>query len=65
MLKKITTDNDLDVIAAYGSSKDVQIYSSINIPATKIFIIGRSNRKLSSSCTVSKNLSKIQWWVHG
>jgi len=53
MLKKLTIDNDLDIIAAYGSSKDIQIYTSINIPASKIYIIGRSNRKLSTSCTVS------------
>ena len=62
MLKTLTTENDLDIIAAYGSSKDIQIYTSINIPASKIYIIGRSNRKLSTSCTVS--WKKTNGWVN-
>lgn len=53
MLKRIKNQNDLDICAAYGSSKDVSIYSSIGIPASKIFSIGRSTRKLSTSCNVS------------
>ena len=55
MLKRIKNQNDLDICAAYGSSKDVSIYSSIGIPASKIFSIGRSTRKLSTSCNVSLN----------
>ena len=53
MLKKIKSQNELDICAAYGSSKDVTIYSSMGIPPAKIFTVGRSTRKLSTSCTVS------------
>ena len=56
MLRKIASENDLEIFAAYGSSKDVPTYASVKIPPAKIFIIGRSSRKVSASCTVSEEI---------
>ena len=52
MLKNLVTTNELDVVAAYGSYKDIIIYASLNIPASKTYVLG-SSRKSSSNCTVS------------
>ena len=59
MLRKLASENDLEIFAAYGSSKDVPTYASIKIPSARIFIIGRSSRKVSASCTVSPSLSVL------
>ncbi|XP_014443575.1 membrane-associated phosphatidylinositol transfer protein 2 [Tupaia chinensis] len=36
--------------AAYGSTKDVAVYSSISLPPTQIYIVGRPTRKLQQQC---------------
>uniref|UniRef100_A0A8B9J2C9 Phosphatidylinositol transfer protein membrane associated 2 n=1 Tax=Amazona collaria TaxID=241587 RepID=A0A8B9J2C9_9PSIT len=36
--------------AAYGSTKDISVYSSISLPPTHIYIVGRPTKKLQSQC---------------
>uniref|UniRef100_A0A8C0EHK6 Phosphatidylinositol transfer protein membrane associated 2 n=1 Tax=Bubo bubo TaxID=30461 RepID=A0A8C0EHK6_BUBBB len=45
-LKSLITDVSL----AYGSTKDISVYSSISLPPTHIYIVGRPTKKLQSQC---------------
>uniref|UniRef100_A0A8C2U9S4 Phosphatidylinositol transfer protein membrane associated 2 n=1 Tax=Coturnix japonica TaxID=93934 RepID=A0A8C2U9S4_COTJA len=48
-LKSLITDVSL-IHAAYGSTKDISVYSSISLPPTHIYIVGRPTKKLQSQC---------------
>ncbi|KAH0625396.1 hypothetical protein JD844_014883 [Phrynosoma platyrhinos] len=41
---------DMKIHAAYGSTKDVSVYTSINLPPPQIFIVGRPTKKLQNHC---------------
>ncbi|KAL7986678.1 hypothetical protein Chor_012961 [Crotalus horridus] len=41
---------DMKIHAAYGSTKDVSVYTSINLSPPQIFIVGRSTKKLQNQC---------------
>lgn len=43
----------LRVHAAYGSTKDVAVYSSISLSPMQIYIVGRPTKKLQQQCQVS------------
>uniref|UniRef100_A0A8B9GM27 Phosphatidylinositol transfer protein membrane associated 2 n=1 Tax=Amazona collaria TaxID=241587 RepID=A0A8B9GM27_9PSIT len=51
-LKSLITDvNFLSIsLASYGSTKDISVYSSISLPPTHIYIVGRPTKKLQSQC---------------
>ncbi|XP_039218658.1 membrane-associated phosphatidylinositol transfer protein 2 isoform X2 [Crotalus tigris] len=49
-LKFLVTDLDMKIHAAYGSTKDVSVYTSINLSPPQIFIVGRSTKKLQNQC---------------
>ncbi|XP_060542144.1 membrane-associated phosphatidylinositol transfer protein 2 isoform X5 [Pantherophis guttatus] len=49
-LKSLVTDLDMKIHAAYGSTKDVSVYTSINLPPPQIYIVGRSTKKLQNQC---------------
>ncbi|XP_014453956.1 membrane-associated phosphatidylinositol transfer protein 2 isoform X7 [Alligator mississippiensis] len=49
-LKSLITDLHMKIHAAYGSTKDISVYSSINLPPTHIYIVGRPTKKLQSQC---------------
>ena len=58
MLKKIISSSELDVAAAYGGPKDLQIYRSINIPTRSIFVVGsKGKNKIQNMGTVSPSNS--------
>lgn len=42
------------VHAAYGSTKDVAVYSSISLSPMQIYIVGRPTKKLQQQCQVSQ-----------
>lgn len=44
--------------AAYGSTKDISVYSSISLPPTHIYIVGRPTKKLQSQCQVGATLAE-------
>lgn len=63
-----TQDHKLLIHAAYGSSKDINVYSSIGIPPEKIFIVGKASKKQHALATVlsegySSHLTLLQ--AHG
>ncbi|KAJ7410865.1 Membrane-associated phosphatidylinositol transfer protein 2 [Pitangus sulphuratus] len=49
-LKSLITDLHMRIHAAYGSTKDISVYSSIGLPPTHIYIVGRPTKKLQSQC---------------
>nr|XP_060641491.1 membrane-associated phosphatidylinositol transfer protein 2 isoform X4 [Anolis sagrei ordinatus] len=49
-LKSLIADLDMKIHAAYGSTKDVSVYTSINLPPHQIFIVGRPSKKLQNHC---------------
>jgi membrane-associated phosphatidylinositol transfer protein len=51
-LKAIVKSNNLIIHAAYGSVKDIIIYSSLDVPSNRIFIIGKSKTKTSNQANV-------------
>ncbi|XP_049625146.1 membrane-associated phosphatidylinositol transfer protein 2 isoform X3 [Suncus etruscus] len=49
-LKLLITELHLRVHAAYGSTKDVAVYSSISLSPMQIYIVGRPTKKLQQQC---------------
>ncbi|XP_075754685.1 membrane-associated phosphatidylinositol transfer protein 2 isoform X6 [Pelodiscus sinensis] len=49
-LKNLITDLHMRIHAAYGSTKDISVYSSISLPPTHIYIVGRPTKKLQQQC---------------
>ncbi|XP_053938161.1 membrane-associated phosphatidylinositol transfer protein 2 isoform X9 [Cuculus canorus] len=49
-LKSLITDLHMRIHVAYGSTKDISVYSSISLPPTNIYIVGRPTKKLQSQC---------------
>ncbi|XP_075290541.1 membrane-associated phosphatidylinositol transfer protein 2 isoform X6 [Opisthocomus hoazin] len=49
-LKSLIMDLHMRIHAAYGSTKDISVYSSISLPPTHIYIVGRPTKKLQSQC---------------
>lgn len=42
----------IKITAAYGSTKDISVYSVLGLPASQIFIVGRPTKKYQSQCQV-------------
>lgn len=38
------------IFAAYGSTKDISVYSSIGVPPSHIYIVGRPTKKMQHQC---------------
>ncbi|XP_077015801.1 membrane-associated phosphatidylinositol transfer protein 2 isoform X2 [Tamandua tetradactyla] len=49
-LKLLVSELHLRVHAAYGSSKDVAVYSSLSLSPMQIYIVGRPTKKLQHQC---------------
>ncbi|XP_069475761.1 membrane-associated phosphatidylinositol transfer protein 2 isoform X9 [Ambystoma mexicanum] len=49
-LKSLITDLHMKVHAAYGSTKDISVYSTIGLPPAQIYIVGRPTKKLQHQC---------------
>ena len=47
-LKSLKTEQDIVIHAAYGSSKDINVYSSLGLKSEQIFIIGKPSRRQNS-----------------
>lgn len=43
----------LEIHAAYGSSKDISVYSSVGMTSDQIFIVGKSSKKNCKEANVS------------
>ncbi|XP_034403473.1 membrane-associated phosphatidylinositol transfer protein 2-like isoform X2 [Cyclopterus lumpus] len=49
-LKSLINEAQMRIFAAYGSTKDISVYSSIGLPPSHIYIVGRSTKKLQHQC---------------
>ncbi|XP_053136103.1 membrane-associated phosphatidylinositol transfer protein 2 isoform X6 [Hemicordylus capensis] len=49
-LKSLLTDLHMKIHAAYGSTKDISVYTSISLPPSQIYIVGRPTKKLQNQC---------------
>ncbi|XP_074061575.1 membrane-associated phosphatidylinositol transfer protein 2 isoform X4 [Macrotis lagotis] len=49
-LKFLITELSMRVHAAYGSTKDISVYSSISLSPMQIYIVGRPTKKLQHQC---------------
>ncbi|XP_061135497.1 membrane-associated phosphatidylinositol transfer protein 2-like isoform X4 [Syngnathus typhle] len=47
---KSLTEANMKIFAGYGSSKDISVYSSINLHPSQIFIVGRPSKKMQHQC---------------
>uniref|UniRef100_A0A672I7M6 Phosphatidylinositol transfer protein membrane associated 2 n=1 Tax=Salarias fasciatus TaxID=181472 RepID=A0A672I7M6_SALFA len=41
------------IVAAYGSTKDISVYSSVGLPPSHIYIVGRATKKTQLQCQVT------------
>ena len=44
----------MGIFAAYGSTKDISVYSSIGLPPSHIYIVGRPTKKMQHQCQVNR-----------
>ncbi|KAM3940594.1 membrane-associated phosphatidylinositol transfer protein 2 isoform 12-T14 [Leptodactylus fuscus] len=49
-LKTLIQDVHMKIHAAYGSTKDISVYSAIGLSPMQIFIVGRPTKKLQHQC---------------
>ncbi|XP_051924679.1 membrane-associated phosphatidylinositol transfer protein 2-like isoform X2 [Hippocampus zosterae] len=47
---KALTEANMRIFAGYGSSKDISVYTSINLHPSQIFIVGRPSKKMQHQC---------------
>jgi phosphatidate phosphatase PAH1 len=59
ILRNIILNNNIKIEAAYGSAKDIQMYSHVNIPFNKIFIIAKLKAKYANQAIVITNSFSI------
>lgn len=51
-LKSLMQEHDIVFHAAYGSAKDVTVYTSLGLKPKQIFIVGKASKKLHSQATI-------------
>lgn len=44
----------IKISAAYGSTKDISVYSVLGLPPSQIFIVGRPTKKYQTQCQVGR-----------
>ncbi|XP_068562556.1 membrane-associated phosphatidylinositol transfer protein 2-like [Cebidichthys violaceus] len=49
-LKSLINEAQMRIFAAYGSTKDISVYSSIGLPPSHIYIVGRPTKKMQHQC---------------
>ncbi|KAM9735785.1 LOW QUALITY PROTEIN: membrane-associated phosphatidylinositol transfer protein 2-like [Menidia menidia] len=49
-LKSLIGEAQMRIFAAYGSNKDISVYSSIGLPPAQIYIVGRPTKKMQHQC---------------
>lgn len=55
ILRSLTVNNCIQLQAAYGSTKDIPMYSSLGVPANKIFIIGKMKSKYTNQAVILRD----------
>ncbi|GAB1296392.1 Membrane-associated phosphatidylinositol transfer protein 3 [Apodemus speciosus] len=49
-LRNLMQECFIKITAAYGSTKDISVYSVLGLPASQIFIVGRPTKKYQTQC---------------
>ncbi|XP_023194080.1 membrane-associated phosphatidylinositol transfer protein 2-like isoform X2 [Xiphophorus maculatus] len=49
-LKCLISEAHMRIFAAYGSTKDISVYSSVGLPPSQIYIVGRPTKKMQHQC---------------
>ncbi|XP_069038016.1 membrane-associated phosphatidylinositol transfer protein 2 isoform X9 [Lepisosteus oculatus] len=49
-LKSLITESYMKIYAAYGSTKDISVYTSIGLSPSQIYIVGRPTKKMQHQC---------------
>ncbi|XP_059510846.1 membrane-associated phosphatidylinositol transfer protein 2 isoform X9 [Stegostoma tigrinum] len=49
-LRSLVQDVSMKIHAAYGSTKDISVYSSLGLSPSQIYIVGRSSKKYQQQC---------------
>ncbi|XP_036272548.1 membrane-associated phosphatidylinositol transfer protein 1 isoform X3 [Pipistrellus kuhlii] len=49
-LQSLVQEVELNIVAAYGSPKDVAVYAALGLPPSHTYIVGRAVRKLQAQC---------------
>ncbi|XP_049415801.1 membrane-associated phosphatidylinositol transfer protein 2-like isoform X3 [Epinephelus fuscoguttatus] len=49
-LKCLINEAHMRIFAAYGSTKDISVYTSIGLPPSHIYIVGRPTKKMQNQC---------------
>ncbi|XP_069369475.1 membrane-associated phosphatidylinositol transfer protein 2 isoform X2 [Paralichthys olivaceus] len=49
-LKTLINEAHMRIFAAYGSTKDISVYTSIGLPPFHIYIVGRPTKKMQQQC---------------
>ncbi|XP_020294135.1 protein retinal degeneration B isoform X3 [Pseudomyrmex gracilis] len=67
-LNKLIKEHDMIIRQAYGSEKDISVYTAINLKPSQIFIIGKVSKKHQAQATIlhdgyAAHLSTLQ--AHG
>ncbi|XP_008416804.1 membrane-associated phosphatidylinositol transfer protein 2-like isoform X2 [Poecilia reticulata] len=47
---KTLTESNMKIFAGYGSTKDISVYTSIGIPPSQVYIVGRPSKKMQNQC---------------
>uniref|UniRef100_A0A8C3HSB4 Phosphatidylinositol transfer protein membrane associated 1 n=1 Tax=Chrysemys picta bellii TaxID=8478 RepID=A0A8C3HSB4_CHRPI len=49
-LQSLRTEAEVTIVAGYGSTKDISVYSSLGLSPTQIYIVGRTVKKFQNQC---------------
>ncbi|XP_015232273.1 PREDICTED: membrane-associated phosphatidylinositol transfer protein 2-like [Cyprinodon variegatus] len=49
-LKTLISEAHMKIFAAYGSTKDISVYSALGLPPSQIYIVGRPTKKMQHQC---------------
>ncbi|NXI46187.1 PITM1 protein, partial [Galbula dea] len=49
-LQSLLTEAEITIVAGYGSTKDISVYSSLGLAPAHIYIVGRAVKKLQNQC---------------
>ncbi|XP_034048269.1 membrane-associated phosphatidylinositol transfer protein 2-like isoform X1 [Thalassophryne amazonica] len=49
-LRTLVSEAQMRIVAGYGSSKDISVYTSVGLPPSHIYIVGRPTKKMQHQC---------------
>ncbi|NXJ84362.1 PITM1 protein, partial [Trogon melanurus] len=49
-LQSLRTEAEITIVAGYGSTKDISVYSSLGLAPMQIYIVGRAVKKFHNQC---------------